>query len=235
MGTFADAPGRRPADPETLDVWTDPAAERLATPATIITFVRTVASVTLTGFAIHEHSLTLLVIGLVVYWAGDSLDGQVARRAHHETRIGAVLDIMSDRFCAAAFYLGLAWLHPEFAIPVLIYLAEFMVVDCYLSIAFLHWRIRSPNYFYVVDRTLYRLNWSHPGKAVNSALFAVLLLVCHAGWLGEWAVGAGPWIGGVIASCLLVFKCWSLARLLAIGLPIPDPDRAQHPAAGPGR
>lgn len=206
-------------DPETLDVWADPAKERFLTPATIITFVRTVAAVTIIGFALHADrsggfwspSLKLLVIGLVVYWAGDSLDGQVARRMHHETRIGAVLDIMSDRFCAAAFYLGLAWLHPEFTVPVLIYLAEFMVIDCFLSIAFLAWRIRSPNYFYVVDRTVYRYNWSHPAKAVNSALFAVLLLVTRM-----------PWLGALIASALLVFKIVSLVRVARIGLPIPQ-------------
>jgi CDP-diacylglycerol---glycerol-3-phosphate 3-phosphatidyltransferase len=206
-------------DPLTLDVWADPTTERFLTPATVITFIRTVAAVTITGFAMYADrtggfwspALTLLVIGLAVYWAGDSLDGQVARRMHHETRIGAVLDIMSDRFCAAAFYLGLAWLHPEFTVPVLIYLAEFMVVDCFLSIAFLAWRIRSPNYFYVIDRTVYRYNWSHPAKAVNSALFAVLLLATRM-----------PWLGAVIASALLVFKIASLVRVARIGLPIPQ-------------
>jgi CDP-diacylglycerol--glycerol-3-phosphate 3-phosphatidyltransferase len=206
-------------DPGTLDVWADPAKERFATPATIITFIRTIAAVTIMGFAMHADrtggfwspALKLLVVGLVVYWAGDSLDGQVARRMHHETRIGAVLDIMSDRFCAAAFYLGLAWLHPEFTVPVLIYLAEFMVIDCFLSIAFLAWRIRSPNYFYVVDRTVYRLNWTHPAKAVNSALFAVFLLVTHLAW-----------VGAVVASVLLVFKVASLIRIARIGLPLPE-------------
>ncbi|MBW8751080.1 MAG: CDP-alcohol phosphatidyltransferase family protein [Propionibacteriales bacterium] len=170
------------------------------------------------GFAMHADrtggfwspALKLLVVGLVVYWAGDSLDGQVARRMHHETRIGAVLDIMSDRFCAATFYLGLAWLHPEFTVPVLIYLAEFMVIDCFLSIAFLAWRIRSPNYFYVVDRTVYRMNWTHPAKATNSALFAVFLLVTHLAW-----------VGAVVASALLVFKIASLIRVARIGLPLP--------------
>jgi CDP-diacylglycerol---glycerol-3-phosphate 3-phosphatidyltransferase len=206
-------------DPATLDVWADPAKERFATPATIITFIRTAASVTIIGFALHADrtggfwspALKLLVLGLVVYWVGDSLDGQVARRMHHETRIGAVLDIMSDRFCAAAFYLGLAWLHPEFTVPVLIYLAEFMVIDCFLSIAFLAWRIRSTNYFYVVDRIVYRYNWTHPAKAVNSALFAVFLLVTHLAW-----------VGAVVASVLLVFKIGSLIRVARIGLPIPE-------------
>jgi CDP-diacylglycerol--glycerol-3-phosphate 3-phosphatidyltransferase len=213
------APGAERVDLDALDVWADPATERFLTPATVITVIRTVAAVTIIGFAMHADrtggfwspALKLLVIGLVVYWAGDSLDGQVARRMHHETRIGAVLDIMSDRFCAAAFYLGLAWLHPEFTVPVLIYLAEFMVVDCFLSIAFLAWRIRSPNYFYVVDRIVYRYNWSHPAKAVNSALFAVLLLVTRM-----------PWLGALIATALLVFKIASLVRVARIGLPIPE-------------
>ncbi len=211
-----------------LDVWADESTERFLTPATIITFIRTTATVVIIGFGLHEGiphngefwspALKLMTVALVVYWAGDSLDGQVARRMHHETRIGAVLDIMSDRMCAAAFYFGLAWLHPQFTVPVLLYLAEFMVIDCFLSIAFLAWRIRSPNYFYVIDQTIYRLNWSHPAKAVNSALFAVFLLVTRM-----------PWLGGIIAGGLLVFKIVMLIRLAKIGLPIPT---ATGPVAG---
>ncbi|QNN53379.1 CDP-alcohol phosphatidyltransferase family protein [Nocardioides mesophilus] len=192
------------------DVWTDPAAERIATSATVVTAVRTVASVALAGVAAREGSLTLLVVALVVYWVGDMADGLVARVRGCETRIGAVLDILSDRFCAAAFYLGLMWLQPEMAAPVLVYLAEFMVVDCFLSLAFLAWAVRSPNYFYVIDRPLWLWNWSKPGKAVNSALFAVILLVTGM-----------PWLGLVIALALLGLKCASLVRLARIGLPVP--------------
>jgi CDP-diacylglycerol---glycerol-3-phosphate 3-phosphatidyltransferase len=198
------------ADPTTLDVYSDPATERVGTSATVITGVRTVAAVTLAALAADRESLTLLVAALVVYWLGDMLDGFVARVRGCETRIGAVLDILCDRFCAAAFYLGLVWLEPEFAVPVFIYLAEFMVVDCFLSLAFLAWPIRSPNYFFVVDRPLWLWNWSKPGKAVNSSLFAVLLLV--TGWV---------WLGAAIATALLVLKCVSLARLGRIGLPVP--------------
>jgi len=215
------ASGIGTVDPRTLDVWATPESERFLTPATIITFVRTIATVVIIGFALHQGlpdddafwspALKLMTVALGVYWLGDMLDGQVARRMHHETRIGAVLDIMSDRMCAAAFYFGLAWLHPEFTVPVLLYLAEFMVIDCFLSIAFLAWKVRSPNYFYVIDPTIYRLNWSHPAKAVNSALFAVLMLVTQQ-----------PWIAGVIAGGLLVFKIVMLVRLARIGLPIPD-------------
>lgn len=202
------------ADPveggESLDVWADPATERVFTSATVVTFVRTIVAVVLAALAASQSSLTLLVVSLVVYWAGDSIDGWLARIRGCETRIGAVLDIMSDRFCAASFYVGLVWLHHEYAVPVFVYLFEFMVIDCFLSIAFLAWRVRSPNYFYVVDRTLWRWNWSKPAKTVNSSLFAVLLLV--TGWV---------WLGAAIAVCLVVLKSVSLVRLARIGLPIP--------------
>jgi len=197
-------------DPGTLAVWTHPEQERIGTSATVITFVRTVASVVLAGLAARDKSITLLVVALVVYWAGDSLDGFVARIRGCETRMGAVLDILCDRFCAAAFYLGLVWLHPDYAVPVFIYLGEFMVVDCFLSLAFLAWPVRSPNYFYVIDRQLWLWNWSKPGKAVNSSLFAVLLLV--TGWV---------WVATAIAAALLVMKTASLVRLGRIGLPVP--------------
>jgi CDP-diacylglycerol--glycerol-3-phosphate 3-phosphatidyltransferase len=200
-----------PVDAGSLDVWTHLEQERVGTSATVITAVRTVVAVVLAGLAAQQSSLTLLVVALVVYWVGDSLDGFVARIRGCETRIGAVLDILSDRFCAASFYLGLVWLQPEFAIPVFIYLAEFMVVDCFLSLAFLAWPVRSPNYFYVIDRPLWLWNWSKPGKAVNSSLFAVLLLV--TGWV---------WLGAVIATALLVMKSVSLVRLGRIGLPVPS-------------
>ena len=185
--------------------------ERLLTGATVITCVRTIASVVLAAMAAHQQSLTLLVVALGVYWVGDMLDGFYARVRDCETRIGAVLDIMCDRFNAAAFYIGLAWLQPDLSPAIFVYLAEFMVIDCFLSIAFLAWPIRSPNYFFVVDRTIWLWNWSKPAKAVNSALFAVLLLV--TGWM---------WVGLVIATALLVLKCVSLRRLAQIGLPVPS-------------
>jgi CDP-diacylglycerol--glycerol-3-phosphate 3-phosphatidyltransferase len=92
----------------------------------------------------------------------------------------------------------------------MVYLAEFMVVDCLLSLAFLAWPIRSPNYFHVVDRRLWLWNWSKPGKTANSALFAVLLLVTESAVLGLAVAGA-----------LLVMKSVSLTRLMRLGLPVP--------------
>lgn len=184
--------------------------ERLWTGATVITAVRTIVSVVLAAAAAYEQSLTLLVVSLVVYWVGDMLDGFYARVRDCETRIGAVLDILCDRLNAGAFYIGLAWLQPDLAPAIYVYLAEFMVVDLFLSIAFLAWPVRSPNYFFVVDRPIWLWNWSKPAKAINSALFAVLLLV--TGWM---------WVGLAVATALLVLKCVSLGRLMRIGLPVP--------------
>lgn len=192
--------------------------ERLWTGATIITAVRTIASVVLAAAAAYEQSLTLLIISLAVYWVGDMLDGFYARLRSCETRIGAVLDILSDRLNAGAFYIGLAWLEPGLAPAIYVYLAEFMVIDCFLSIAFLAWPVRSPNYFFVIDRPIWLWNWSKPAKAINSALFAVLLLVTGM-WLDM--VSTAMWLGLAIATALLVLKCVSLGRLMRIGLPVP--------------
>ncbi len=185
--------------------------ERLFTGATVITFVRTVVSVVLVAMAAYEHHLWLLVAGLAVYWLGDMLDGYWARVRHCETRIGATLDILCDRMNASAFYVGLAWLQPDLAPAIFVYLFGFMVVDAYLSLAFLAWPVRSPNYFYVIDRRIWLWNWSKPAKTVNSSLFAVLLLA--TGWM---------WVGLVIALGLLSLKCVSLVWLVRLGIPVPQ-------------
>jgi CDP-diacylglycerol--glycerol-3-phosphate 3-phosphatidyltransferase len=102
-------------------------------------------------------------------------------------------------------------------IPIGIYLLEFMVVDMFLSTAFLAWPIRSPNYFWVIDRRIYLWNWSRIGKGANSGAFAVILL--FSGW---W------WLGTIIAIGLLAVKCVSLRWLLQLGLPVPDRPIPEH-------
>ena len=188
----------------------DPAVERLWTGATVITFVRTIASFALCLVGLWHEDLTWLVVGLGVYWVGDMADGAYARLRDCETRIGGVIDMLCDRLNCAAFYLCFAALEHEMILPVAVYLFEFLVIDFFLSLAFLAWPIRSPNYFYEVDARIYRWNWSKPAKAVNSSLFAVLLLV--TGW---W------WLGLAIAIGLVVLKCVSLRWLLQLGLPVP--------------
>jgi CDP-diacylglycerol--glycerol-3-phosphate 3-phosphatidyltransferase len=219
MATSAEAPPRRRLRSRARTqpgVWADAADERFTTVANGVTVLRTVAAVVLAGVAADQESLRWLLASLVVYWLGDMLDGFVARQLGCETRTGAVLDILCDRLCAAGFYLGVMWLEPSYAPAVLVYLGQFMVLDCLLSLAFLAWPVRSPNYFYVVDRPLWLWNWSKPGKAANSSLFAVLLLA--TGWV---------WLGVAIALVLTGLKVTSLVRLGRLGLPVPTvPDGA---------
>lgn len=197
----------------------DAAVERLWTGATVITVVRTVASFALCLVGLWQEELAWLVAGLGVYWVGDMADGAYARWRDCETRIGAVVDMLCDRLNCAAFYLCFAALQHEMILPVAVYLFEFLVIDFFLSLAFLAWPIRSPNYFYEVDRRIHSWNWSKPAKAVNSSLFAVLLLV--TGW---W------WLGLGIAVALVVLKCVSLHWLLQLSLPVPARGRTAQPA-----
>ncbi len=202
-------------------IYADASTERLLTGATVITFVRTAITLVIAVWAAYDASLTLIIVGLVTYWVGDSIDGEWARWFDCETRIGAVIDMMCDRLSCGALYVGLAWLQPGgwisdepmtlVGIPVAVYLFEFMVIDMYLSLAFLAWPIRSPNYFHVIDRRIYLWNWSRIGKAANSGAFAVILLA--TGW---W------WLGLIIAVGLLALKCISLRWLLQLGIPVPE-------------
>ncbi|MGH3471139.1 MAG: CDP-alcohol phosphatidyltransferase family protein, partial [Nocardioidaceae bacterium] len=180
-----------------------PEAEQLITAPTVITFARTAATIVLALWGARSDSLTLLICALAVYWVGDIADGSCARLLHRETRIGATLDIMCDRISAACFYVGFAWYDPSMVVPVGIYLAEFLVVDMFLSLAFLAWPLSSPNYFYLVSRRIWLWNWSKPGKALNSALFAVLLVLTRQ-----------PVLTSLIAVGLLAVKITSMTWLM---------------------
>ena len=185
-----------------------PERERFWTWPTVVTLVRTIGSLTLIGLAFRGHSMSFLLAGLGIYWAGDILDGWLARRLDQETRIGAVADILCDRLSAVPFYVGLVWLDSTLAMPVGVYLAEFLVVDLLLSLAFRAWPLVSPNYFYLVDHRIWALNWSPLAKTINSAAFiAILLLTDNAVLATSFALA------------LLALKCFSMARLLRLGLP----------------
>ncbi len=205
-----------------------PDAERLLTSPTVVTLARTVVALALVLWGAREQSLPLLLAGLGVYWVGDVADGLLARMLDQETRTGAVLDIMCDRLSAAGFYLGFAWYAPAMAFPVGVYLFEFLVPDTILSLAFLAWPISSPNYFYLVDPRIWRWNWSKLGKAANSALFAVLMVVTR-----------DPWLASGVALALLVSKIVSLGWLRRIGLPVPvatpDPESEAEGEGDPSR
>ncbi len=151
---------------------------RVATVPNVITLVRTAVAVTIGLLAAATGDLRMLGVAYAVYWAGDILDGWSARRLGQETRLGAVLDIVSDRACTAVLLTGLLAIVDDGGalVPVgAVFLLSFMVVDTLLSLAFLLWPISGPNDFHLVDRRVWLLNWSPLAKAVNTGVVVVAI------------------------------------------------------------
>ena len=165
--------------------------------------MRTVVSLGLALVALQsDDRLPWVVAAYLVYYLGDSADGLAARLLGQETRAGAVHDILSDRLCTAVCAANLILLQPDLAVPVGIFLLNFMVLDCLLSLSFLLWPIVSPNYFAVVDELVYKLNWSHPAKALNNIGIIVAVVV-----------GNLP-LALVIVVAQVAVKAWSAHRVI---------------------
>ena len=188
--------------------WALPKRETLLTPASIVTFIRTIAAVTIAVAAIQQHNQLLLFAALACYWVGDIADGIVARALKCEMRSGALLDIVADRLCVAVIYIGYATMHPDMLWVIGFYLIEFMFIDGFLSLAFLFWPLLSPNYFYLVDKRIFDLNWSPIGKVVNSSFFLLATVFV-----------ASPLLSGAIVAIVTGVKLYSLRRLYRIGIP----------------
>ena len=155
----------------------------------VITAVRTAGCVGLAVAALSHRSAPLLVAAYLIYWIGDILDGAAARALGQETRTGAVFDIVADRACTSACAAALVVLQPGTALPIAVFLAQFMVVDQLLSLMFLRWPLLSPNYFARVDGRIYRWNWSPPAKALNTAAVVILALVAPTAVAVAFALG----------------------------------------------
>jgi CDP-diacylglycerol---glycerol-3-phosphate 3-phosphatidyltransferase len=183
---------------------TAPAREPVRTWANLVTAIRVVACVGIFGYAFHRRDETWNFVGLGVYWALDVLDGFLARRLDEETRLGAQMDILADRMLVCLFYFNYLTLHPDMLVAVLLFLFQFAGIDHYLSNQFLRWPLKSPNYFHLVDRRIWALNWSQAAKLLNSAVVTVVLVTTNSVWIGSAVAIA------IIAlkaySCLLLFR-----------------------------
>ncbi|WP_262283903.1 CDP-alcohol phosphatidyltransferase family protein [Micromonospora sp. MA102] len=176
----------------------------LRTVPNYITAIRTVVSVTVGVAALVAGSVVLLAVAYGIYWLGDVLDGWAARRLGQETRAGAVLDIVSDRACTAVLCVGLVSLVPDVAVVALVFLLSFLVLDTMLSLAFLCWPVISPNYFFLVDRRVWALNWSPMAKAANTA-----------GVVGAIAFGQYR-LALAVAVAVVAVKLWSTAAMVRL-------------------
>ena len=175
-----------------------------ATVPNIVTATRTVLAVLLGAVAIAAGDLRLLAVAYAVFWVGDIADGWSARRLGQETRAGAVFDIVCDRACTGMLCVGLVASVPESLPVVVVFVLSFMVLDSMLSLAFLCWPVLSPNYFHVVDRRVWQLNWSPVAKAANTAgVVGALALELYA-------------VAFVVALGVVGVKIWSARRVIQL-------------------
>ena len=170
----------------------------------VVTLVRTVLAVLIGATAVAHADLGLLAVAYAVFWVGDIADGWSARRLGQETRAGAVFDIVCDRACTGILCVGLVASVPSVLPVVAVFVLSFMVLDSMLSLAFLCWPVLSPNYFHLVDRRVWQLNWSPLAKAANSA-----------GVVGALALGWDA-VAFAIAVAVLAVKIWSARRVVRL-------------------
>ncbi len=183
-------------------------AEIWWTAPNLLTWARTVGTVVLCGAAIVAGDQLLLLAALLCYWVGDIADGLLARLTHRETRTGAVLDVLADRLSVSLVVITYVTWHPPAMLPAGVFLLQFVVLDAYLTLAFRNWSLLSPNYFALVDATVFRLNWSPVAKATNTG--AVVLVVLLTGAMG---------IATLLALAVLGVKIYSVARLARLPVP----------------
>jgi phosphatidylglycerophosphate synthase len=175
-----------------------------ATVPNIVTLVRTVLAVLVGAIAVAAGDLMLLAVAYAIFWVGDIADGWSARKLDQETRAGAVFDIVCDRACTGMLCVGLVASVPEALPVVVVFVLSFMVLDSMLSLAFLCWPVLSPNYFHVVDRRVWQLNWSPLAKAANSAgVVGALALELYA-------------VAFVVAVGVVGIKVWSVRRVIRL-------------------
>ena len=183
-------------------------AEQWNTWPNVVTAVRTIATVISWAVAVTTGSDVWLLAALLCYWVGDIADGLLARVTHRETRTGAVLDVLADRLSVCLVVVSYTSTHPSAALPAAVFLGQFVVLDAYLTLAFARWSLLSPNYFGLVDATVYRLNWSPPAKATNTG--AVVLV---------WLLTGSTLAATALATVVLGVKSYSALRLARLPIP----------------
>ncbi|MPZ64179.1 MAG: CDP-alcohol phosphatidyltransferase [Pseudonocardiaceae bacterium] len=202
-------------------------AEIWWTAPNVVTWTRTVGTVVLCGAAIVAGDQLLLLAALLCYWVGDIADGLLARLSNRETRTGAVLDVLADRLCVCLVVVTYVTSHPAAILPAGTFLLQFVVLDASLTLAFRNWSLLSPNYFFLVDATVFRLNWSPVAKAINTGAVVLVVLLTGAMWLAT-----------LLALAVSGVKTYSMARLARLPVPATLSGCAvldAHSAAAPAR
>lgn len=176
--------------------------ESVVTFASAVTAIRLFVTLYFVMDAMHSLRIEPIVYALIAYWVGDVIDGMVARATNRETQLGAIFDIAADRLSVVTIYMLFALYLPALTLPIIIFLFTFVIVDTILSMSFLKFNLLSINYFYLVDKKLYDLNWSMPAKAATTSIFMIVALLAQNVVLSL-----------IVAVAVLSLKVYSLHRL----------------------
>jgi CDP-diacylglycerol--glycerol-3-phosphate 3-phosphatidyltransferase len=138
--------------------------------------------------------ITYNYIGLVIHWLGDMADGNYARFFKQETIVGAEIDLIADRVEILFFFVIFLIFYPQLYLPVTVYIFNFAFLDFFLGYQFVKFDIISINYFYKVDRVVYKWNFSFWAKILNSTVIILLLILLPKLWLLTTVLAVG-WVG----------------------------------------
>jgi len=187
----------------------------------VITLIRLAACLVIFALAAVEHRELYNYVGLAVHWAGDTIDGWLARTFRQETVLGAEIDIIADRVESLFFFINFIHFHPGLALPVVVYILDFAFVDLYLSYQFVKYDIISINYFDQVDRRVYALNFRPLAKVANSTPFTLTVIFLPKLWFAALAM----------ALVLISVKVYSISLLWRKRKTAPPPrDRTAGPS-----
>lgn len=190
--------------------------ESVFSEANIMTLIRVVSSLTFFTLAILKHNPTYNYIGFGIHWIGDFIDGFCARKLKQETILGAEIDIIADRLEIICFYVIFLYFRPYIYLPVMLYLINYAFVDFYLSYQFVKFDIISPNYFYKVNKKVYKFNYSPVAKFCNSSVVTLLLIFLPHLYLLV-AVIAGGLVAVKSYSVFLLRKDLAKKRITDVG------------------
>lgn len=215
--------------------------ELLWTGANAVTVTRLALTTVVMLVAIAQHSPIGLAAGLLISWALDIADGQLARCRRRETVIGAQFDILADRVTAMWVVLGVVVFDDAELLTVATVAAVWIQLsffDQLLASQFLRFGHWSPDEFHLEDQGVWRLNWAPAAKVIGNVPLGLLVIG------GRWL-----WLAMALAFLLIlvrIFSYWRIAErieLLSRGLAgdqglvgdvreMPDRSAERSPSAG---
>ncbi|MFH2020452.1 MAG: CDP-alcohol phosphatidyltransferase family protein [archaeon] len=125
---------------------------------------------------------TLFLVLYIVNWVGDILDGYLARRLNMQTKLGYMLDTLTDTLFIIATYISLYLFWREFILDNLVFPILFVIIHIITNII---WKTR-------FNKILNLHLWSARGACLIFTVFAIVSMNAKtpSGWLFNFSAMA---------------------------------------------